>query len=192
MLRKYTKRLLAALLSLALAFSPALPAFAQDEEPEGPDPAMPVITVQPQSYRFRFDDRPRELQLSVEAHIPGGGEIGYQWYRGDVLISGEKTIRVNPPESERSDYYHVVVYNVNNPEYRAVSETARVEVYLSLYNYIMLFLTTPTVFAGALVLLGGPTGSLLLILLRPVFALLISFTLPLSLLGFLLGRIFKM
>jgi len=189
LLRKYTKRLLAALLTFALAFSVALPAFAEDDPSEEPNPAMPVITAQPQSHRFRFDDRPRELNLSVEAHIPGGDEIGYQWYRGDVLISGEKTIYVNLPEGEGSDYYHVVVYNVNHPEYRVTSETARVEVYISLFNYIMLVLTTPTVFAGALILLGGPIGSLLLIVFSPLFAPLIALTLPVSLLGLLFDRI---
>jgi len=51
--------------------SPASPA------PRDDNPAMPVITKQPQSITVKCCE---EFTLSVEAYIPNGDEVGYRWY----------------------------------------------------------------------------------------------------------------
>lgn len=73
---KLSKRLFALLIGLVLAFSLALPAFAEDDEP---DPAMPVITLQPrETITLKLDDG--DLHIYVEANISNRDPIGYQWY----------------------------------------------------------------------------------------------------------------
>jgi len=108
---KLSKRLPALLLVLALAFiSLALPAFAED-----PDPAMPVITAQPQGARlteiaiFR-----KAVTLSVEAYIPNGDEIGYDWYKGwDPIDKHDSSITLK--DDADAGIYYVKVYNKNDP-----------------------------------------------------------------------------
>ena len=61
---KRMKRLLALLLALALALILALPAFAE------PDPAMPVITVQPQNATIiEVLFYVKETTIRVNAHV---------------------------------------------------------------------------------------------------------------------------
>ena len=83
------KRLLALLLALVLAFGLAMPAIAQEsltehssanaDTTEGSatkNPAMPVITVQPQV--LMYNDTSFEIRF--EAHIPNGDPMGIRWY----------------------------------------------------------------------------------------------------------------
>ena len=115
------KRILSILLVLALAFTLALPAFAED-----PDPAMPVITVQPEGVRVHPN---RTFVLSVEAYIPNGDPIRYLWYRDDGTAFASAA-EVRRSESTLGTYnYYVVVINNANPEYSVTSETVQVEVY---------------------------------------------------------------
>ena len=131
---KSTKRLLALLLIFALAFTLALPVFAEDE----PDPAMPVITVQPQGERVLKEDL---FLVKKKAHIPNGDEIGYQWYRNNTLLDGATGDSIIGNARETADYY-VIAYNKANPELNVKSETARVVVYVSfflkMFNYVMM------------------------------------------------------
>jgi len=117
------KKLLALLLTLALAFTLALPAFAED-----PDPAMPVITRQPKGLRVRNGE---SFTLSVEATIPNGDEIGYQWYIVSSSlgrdIAKEDTAELTATIYGGQDYpYYVEVYNRSNPELRVKSNTVHV------------------------------------------------------------------
>ena len=131
---KLSKRLLALLLGLALALSLALPALAEDDTPEEPNPAMPVITEQPVGGRVRIG---QSITLRVQAHIPNGDEIEYRWYlySWDAITqsSNEFTIVGNFPDSYD---YHVEVINRTNPEYSVTSEAVRVEVYLSPFDQL--------------------------------------------------------
>ena len=120
---KQCKRLLALLLTLSLAFTLALPAFAED-----PDPAMPVITVQPQSGQISLGGT---YKHSVEASIPNGDEVGYRWYRNGEVIAHTSSEWLSTNNRTTAEYY-VVVYNVAQPELSVTSETARVEVHLTL------------------------------------------------------------
>ena len=123
---KHAKKLLALLLTLALALTLVLPAFTEDDPPEEPNPAMPVITRQPVGGIIRFGS---SVPVSVEAYIPNGDEIGYLWHflysDGDVdsWCSDDATVEMQ--------YYEVAVYvevfNKANPEYRVTSETVYVE-----------------------------------------------------------------
>ena len=118
---KHINRLLALLLSLVLVFNLALPVFAADD----PNPAMPVITrdmildMRPIKYGEEFT-----LTLSIEAEIPNGDPIAYQWYCGIAVglilpapIPGATTssCTVEGKGSGGSNrYYYCVVSNANN------------------------------------------------------------------------------
>ena len=121
---KHTKHALAVLLALVLALTLALPAFAADD----PNPAMPVITVQPQSVRVKAD---RDFTLSMKAHIPNGDEISYRWWWDDGyslhLLGGTEKITLN--RNPDTCYIYVEVFNAVHPEYSVTSETVCVEVY---------------------------------------------------------------
>jgi len=89
---KHTNRVLALLLSLALALSFALPAFAEDEEPvfaeteaQAVDWADFRIITQPQDQTVKYKE---SFTLSVEVNIPEGVEVEYQWYAGNSKIDG--------------------------------------------------------------------------------------------------------
>jgi len=122
---KRTKRLLAILLALALAFTLALPAFAED-----PDPAMPVITVQPQSVHVAYFNK--GFTLFVEAYIPNGDAIGYRWVRIPPSGAEEKvggnfaSYTYTEWSAPETYYFYVEVYNRNNPELSVTSETVSV------------------------------------------------------------------
>jgi len=129
---KHTKRLIALLLGIVLTFSLALPAFAEGDPPEEPDPAMPVITVQPKNVNVSYREK---FTLSVRAYISNGDRIGYLWRTAD----GETIEDTSYPEFTRySDVnwtgdYCVEVYNRDHPEYRVTSETVHVEVHKALH-----------------------------------------------------------
>jgi len=120
---KQSKRLLASLLALLLALGLGLPALAVDEPPEEPDPAMPVITVQP------YGAREGHLILSfrVEAYIPNGDEPGFLWVGPGTDAYSEIRQNMYVFAVPGANDYYVEVYNRSSPEYRVVSDTASVD-----------------------------------------------------------------
>ena len=90
---KLSKRLLALLLTLSLAFTLALPAFAEDE----PDLAMPVVAVQPsaddapddpeKSSLDGFWDRAQDFLLLLFAETPlYGAAMALYWLFAPVTV----------------------------------------------------------------------------------------------------------
>jgi len=127
-----TKRLIALLMSLVLAFTLALPAFAETEAPEV-NPAMPVITVQPESVTILNGS---SYTLSVQAEIPNGDPLRYEWYElgTDRIVSDEASFSAgisvqfaNTTDSARF-YYYVIVFNANDETLFVQSETVSVTV----------------------------------------------------------------
>ena len=132
---KHTKRLLALFLALfTLAFSLALPASAQESITQHSqatqNPAMPVITVQPQNVRVSLG---QVIFLTVEAHIPNGDPIGFRWFRifGNTAFAMEETTAQVPIfiVYVGTGYFFVEVYNRSNPAYTVRSNTITVEAY---------------------------------------------------------------
>ena len=76
---KSTKRILATLLTLALALSLTLPAMAVVDWDEF------RITKQPQDLTIKNGD---SFTLSVEVNIPDGVEVEYRWQRDSSYIEG--------------------------------------------------------------------------------------------------------
>jgi len=165
---KHAKKLLALLLTIALALSLALPAFAEEE----PNPAMPVITVQPQggsqkAFRASFT-------VSVQAHIPNDDNIGYEWYRNGVLTRQTGASMNDGLSSPGTLEIYVVVYNRDNPEYRVTSQTVQcVLEELSFLEKVHLEVNG----------LFKPTGFLAEIFWTIISIPLALLTLPLSLIG---------
>ena len=163
---KHTKKLLALLLALALGFTLALPAFAEDE----PNPAMPVITVQPVGGRVKAG---QEFKFSVEAHIPNGDEIGFRWYgspRNPLVDAQTASIKLTFPGTYT---YYVEAYNINNPEYAVTSQTVTVEVSHGVLDWIgvgvgvpLLPITLPALF---IFLVGFWPGILLVSVLPQIW-----------------------
>ena len=151
---KHTKCLLALLLSLALAIGLAMPAAAianlDGTEPEwdgdprirplsetidpNSNPAMPVITVQPQSMT-----RSNEMfTLSVQAEAPNGDTLRYEWYQmrtgtDDALVSTEASfsmaICIDADQAGTAQFqYYCVVYNANDESLSVKSTTATVTI----------------------------------------------------------------
>ena len=99
---KFTKRMLAMVLTFALALSLALPAMAAVNWSDF------RITKQPKDKIIKYGD---SLTLSVEVNVPAGVEVEYQWYyfpSTSVLIENATTheLYLNPdhpnyPPSER-------------------------------------------------------------------------------------------
>jgi|GEM_PF-2514947 len=134
---KNMKRLLAVVLVVALVLtSLVLPIQAQDETDYS---ARPVITRQPISVEGQPFQR---LTLRVEAYIPNGDRIGFQWYYQPVLgspniLEGETSAslsRIMPPGSLGNSMhltgYFVRVYNASlgtagDSPYRVFSAIAR-------------------------------------------------------------------
>ena len=119
------KKLLSILLAAALVFTLALPAFAEDE----PDPAMPVITRQPEDVR---KEKGVEFFLRVDARIPNGDAVGYRWMcnDGDGYVEiGNSHIINETWDTVGTFSCYAEVYNRANPEYSVTSETVLVEVY---------------------------------------------------------------
>jgi len=69
---KHIKKTLAVLLALILGMGLGVPAAAEE-----PDPSVPVITVQPVGVGVLLGE---DFTLSVQAHIPNGETVGYQWH----------------------------------------------------------------------------------------------------------------
>jgi len=150
---RLTKKLLSVLLVLVLALTLAMPAFAENgEPPEEPNPAMPVITVQPVGGRIRVENR--NDMLRVQAYIPNGDEIGFQWYRYSESSArrpmgrtAEITV-IHPGDV----YYYVVVYNRADPSLRVRSETVHVEGYRTFFNWVWFIVRTiPALLVGAFI-----------------------------------------
>jgi len=80
---KHTKRMLAALLTLALVFAIALPSFANQSSVNWNEFR---ITKQPESRQnIKFGE---SFTLSVEVNVPEGVEVEYQWQRLFTNIEG--------------------------------------------------------------------------------------------------------
>ena len=143
------KKILALLLTLALCLTLALPAFALEEGE--PDPAMPVITAQPEDIPLPL----RELlktngltlliaivkqeedvkldfafELSIAATIPNGDPVGYQWYMDGEAIEGavDATYAANFKDFEAFDgvnCFTCVVYNAAQGADESLRVTSR-------------------------------------------------------------------
>lgn len=132
------KKFTAILLVLSLLFAFALFASAQEIEnnAEESNPAMPVITLQPQGGRSRGSHH-----VSIEASAPNGDEISFRWYRNGILaFQGiwEDSAHVGTPGA--TTYYHIVVYNRTNPAYYVKSDVISVEVYTTFMDSVADFL----------------------------------------------------
>jgi len=129
---KLPKRLLTLSLMLLLVLSVFPSVFAEEPQPSEPNPAMPVITVRPES--IRIPSTRRSFTLSLEAYIPNGDEVGYEWSNpsGYVYPNTTNTMTVvyglGNEKKDATFTYLVKVYNLANPEY-SVTETVTVEVY---------------------------------------------------------------
>jgi len=100
--------------------SPASPA------PRDDNPAMPIITKQPQSITVKCCE---EFTLSVEAYIPNGDEVGYRWYRNGDRIDDATGPTLTVPyyyyySSYDSSLYYCNVYNKSNSRTYVDSERA--------------------------------------------------------------------
>lgn len=102
---KHFKSLLAVVLALGLCVGLGAPAFAGDTQ----DSAMPVITKQPENVIVTpgifgmFETDNTEFTLRIEASIPNGDPVGYQWYR--ISVSNQwKTPIQGATESTYSAY----------------------------------------------------------------------------------------
>ena len=131
------KKLVSVLLAVLLAAGLFVPAMAEEEDPTPISP-MPVITAQPQNIRFRYTFEPSTTEFSVEAYIPNGDPIGYEWHKktifGDTTLYGESdTYWFSPLKLWDQGQYYVVVYNKDDPTCRVTSETARLNVDLAWY-----------------------------------------------------------
>jgi len=111
---KRLKRIACIVLALSLATGFGLPAQAEEA-----DPAMPVITKQPESVAVLPGE---EFTLSVEAHIPNGDAVGYQWHIANpfnVNVSGaagpELTLKASSVLYGTLVFgtYYCIVYNAD-------------------------------------------------------------------------------
>ena len=158
---KLSRKLFALLLVFVLALSLASPAFADD-----PDSAMPVIIVQPQNVVVTpgilgmFETDKIEFTLSVEASIPNGDPVGYQWYR--VEVSSNRKIPIQgETKSTYSAYigdvrgvsgwdfsgfrFYCVVYNAAEGlegEHKVASAEVGIERYPSLFSSVLKLLAS--------------------------------------------------
>jgi len=161
---RHANRLIALLLTLVLAFGVTLPALAEGKSEAEADPAMPVITVQPQGVTVRGK---KSATLSVQAHIPNGDEIGYRWYRFPNEIVGE-TSELQFDGTKNGTYrYYVDVYNRSNPAYCVSSTTVTVVSTDTFAANLFTVLTAPVVLPFTL-LAAGPPGLLVAIPLLPI------------------------
>jgi len=144
---QFTKRTLAVILTLIFVFSLTLPAVIAEEPPDEPNPAMPVITVQPKGASVVSGDT---LTLSVEAYIPNGDEIGYTWWCTKVSTGAKNkvgsTAEITITAKTGTYDYYVEVYNLASPEYKVTSQTARTEIDSTLRSKIAAILFLPLAF----------------------------------------------
>ena len=124
---KHTRRVFSVLLALILALGLAVPALAEGE----PDPAMPVITAQPQSVTVKSNEI---FTLTIAAEIPNGDEVGYQWYMNDLPMPmpvsfSDSFIALQLGEQGFDGFaFYCVVYNLNDDTKSVTSETITVTV----------------------------------------------------------------
>ncbi|MCL2195764.1 MAG: hypothetical protein FWB76_07430 [Oscillospiraceae bacterium] len=130
---KHAKKLLAILLAmLVLGSIAAVPAAANDV-PAG----TPVITQQPSPLEFTIVAG-ETFTLSVQAYIPNGDPVAFQWMRGSsVLVNHTQATYTRTTDARATSgvlQYHVRVYNANDShlpwsQRRVVaSETVRIRV----------------------------------------------------------------
>ena len=153
---KRSKRILALFLSVILALGLGPAVFAEGENE--PDPAMPVITKQPESLTvsFPFDS---DIRITIEAEIPNGDPISYLWFVNDELYYPwlhdfrEPYFKCGSKgENKAKSKYHCVVYNKNKDDdsHRVVSETVTVK-----YDYWSIFSGLADGISGWLGQIGG-------------------------------------
>jgi len=83
---KFTKRMLAMVLTFALALSLALPAMAAVDWNDF------RITKQPQNLTIKQGE---SFTLSVEVNVPVGVEVEYQWWRGSTPIENATSVQLH-------------------------------------------------------------------------------------------------
>lgn len=103
------RKLIGLVLVSFLMLGMATPAMAQDEA----DPAMPVITLQPQPMTALCGMR---FTLRVEAHCPNGDPVGYEWHRITGALNQAynregPALFLEAEEEEGETSYQCVVYN---------------------------------------------------------------------------------
>jgi len=109
------KKLLSLVLTLALAAGLAVPAMAAADD-------VPVITVQPQNVAVQPGEA---FTLSVEANVPNGERVGYQWYYHNTTSTGAAWSAATYNSTVGADgrgygLYYCTVYNYD----RGKSETS--------------------------------------------------------------------
>jgi len=115
---KSCKRLSALLLALLLAFG-IVPFSAAAK---AANPAMPIITKQPESITVKCCE---EFTLSVEAYIPNGDEVRYQWYEDGSQISDATGPTLTVPYFFDLFYYNYLYH---------FSKTRQAKIYCLVYN----------------------------------------------------------
>ena len=92
---KTTKRMLAILLTLILAFTLALPAMAEESEPPVNWDELYIVTQPPEQLTVPFG---ADIVLSVEVSAPEGVVVVYQWQIGDraTPASEQPQLRLSP------------------------------------------------------------------------------------------------
>jgi len=130
---KLPKRILALLLAFMLALGLGASVIAEDEPPGEPNPAMPVITAQPQSITIQNNS---EFSISVQAEIPNGDPMRYEWFSvesgmtvsDETSITGGISVQFAKNAANAQFQYYVVVYNANDESLYVTSETATLTV----------------------------------------------------------------
>ncbi|MDR3312914.1 MAG: hypothetical protein LBS96_00480 [Oscillospiraceae bacterium] len=194
---KTTKRILSALLCLALALALVIPAFAAGG---GETPQAPVITKQPLVRKMILTGD--TLTLTVEAKLPEGavGELQYQWYEGTREFAKEQpfqyapiadatqaTLMVTPAVKltgafsvEEHSFYVAVFYTVQTGEADEVTLLTK-----SNTTYLVYYPTVEDLAQIGLTAIGGDPNDLLLqgfVLLFVVpFLFLLSFPMAVAL-----------
>ena len=150
---RFAKRFLALLLVISLGLGFAAHCFAEDDDVDG---AMPVITKQPESAKVPLTQK--RDPVTIEAYIPNGDAIGYQWYdasgKTPVEIEGATDSSMPIKYSYRS--YYCVVYNQNDSTakegpHRVTSDVADGAVVIFFFDW------KHPVFSVIFAILGGLT-----------------------------------
>jgi len=158
---KPAKRMLSAILTLAMALTLCLPAMADEnppqEEPvpaapaaasqssaevpmaeedpneEEPNPAIPVITLQPKGTRVKYG---QPLTLTAEACVPNGDPVYYEWYGPfSGRVSGAN-LTINKVDQYDAGNYRLYVYNANDASCFVQAEVVQVEVQMTFLGVI--------------------------------------------------------
>jgi len=131
---KFTKRMLAAILALAMALTLCLPAMADDEiPPEEPNPAMPVITMMLQGARVKYG---QPLTLTAEAYVPNGDAVRYEWYGPMSRRGSGASLTIDKVNQYDAGNYLLYVYNASDKSCYVKAELVRVDVQMTVWGVI--------------------------------------------------------